>query len=549
MEFNRRQGLQGLLGVAAGGARTIAAGGALGTAATIQPAEAQTRAETLRQVMGGIINSLDPTTPGGTRENFGLAMSTYDRLASMGVKAGEGGPVFDMDNIHGELASRIDRSPDGLTFTFHIREGATWHDGTPVTVEDVKWSLDRMVSARSLAPPQVASGSLTSPDQFKIVGPRQVEVKLPRPDRLALANLCIPYALMINSKLAKQHATADDPWAMNWLKENTAGGGAYTVESNRPGQQVILRRNDAWKNGKDGALPFFRRVILQTVPEASTRASLVERGDADLSIDLAASDIPAIQSRGRVKIMSIPQTNAFQAIVFNTKAAPFDNVKVRQAFAAALPYEAMFQAAQFGRGRILFGAHWTETPDAAFPRTMPLNLDLDRAKALLTEAGHPNGFETTFSFANSMAAFAEPMAALIKESLAKIGVTVTVQKMPDAQISTMVVERRLPFFTDIGSAWLPSPDYFFRTYFTGAHRWNYSGFDNAELTGLVQAARFETDPAKYDAAVKRMINIAAEQVPMAMVWQANQDAVMAKDIQGYTYWFHRQADFRDLKRG
>ncbi|MBR0679900.1 ABC transporter substrate-binding protein [Roseomonas eburnea] len=541
MEFNRRQGLQGLLGVAAGGT--------LGAATAGREAAAQTRAETLRQVMGGVINSLDPTTPGGTRENFGLAMNIYDRLASFGRKPGEGGMTFDMDNIRGELAERIDRSPDGLTLTFHIRQGATWHDGTPVTAADVKWSLDRAVSARSLAPPQLSSGSLTSPEQFKVVGERQVEVKLPRPDRLALGNLCIPFAMMINSTLAKRHATADDPWAMNWLKENTAAGGAYIVETNRPGQQVVLRRNDAWKNGEGGTPPFFRRVILQTVPEASTRASLVERGDADLAIDLAASDVPAIESRGRVKVVSIPQTNAFQTIVFNTQMAPFDNPKVRQALAAALPYEAMFQAAQFGRGRILFGARWAEVPDAAFPRTMPLNLDIDRAKALLAEAGHPNGFATTFTFANSMTAFAEPMAALIKESLARIGVEVTVQKMPDAQISTMVVERRLPFFTDIGSAWLPAPDYFMRTYFTGTHRWNYSGWNNPEVAALTQTARFETDPAKYEAAVKRMINLVAENVPMAMVWQANQDAVMAKDISGYTYWFHRQADFRDLKRG
>lgn len=541
MKINRRQGLQGLIGVAAGGA--------IGATAGARDAAAQTRAETLRQVMGGIINSLDPTTPGSTREGFGLAMNVYDRLASFGVKPGEGGPVFDMNNIHGELAEKIERSADGTTFTFTIRDGAKWHDGTPVTTADVKWSLDRAVSARSLAPPQLSTGSLTKPEQFTIVGDRQVQVKVDRPDRLALGNLCIPYALMINSTLAKQHASGDDPWAMNWLKENTAAGGAYMVETNRPGQQVVLRRNDAWKNGKDGALPFFRRVIVQTVPEAATRANLVERGDADISIDLAASDIPAIEQRGKVKVDSFPQTNAFQAIVFNAQLAPFDNPKVRQAIAAALPYQAMFQAAQFGRGRILFGANWTEVPDSAFPRTMPLNLDLDRAKALLAEAGHPNGFETTFSFAASMTAFAEPMAALIKESLGRIGVQVTVQKMPDSQISTMVVERRLPFFTDIGAAWLPSPDYFFRIYFTGPQRWNFSGWNNPEIAALVQQARFETDPAKYDAAVMRMINLAAENVPMAMVWQSSHDAVMAKDISGYTYWFHRQVDYRDLKRG
>ena len=282
MTINRRQVLQGV-------------GGAALAAGAPRVAFAQSRAETLRYVTGNTINTLDTTMPGATRESFGLSMNVYDRLFSFGRKKLGENWVFDPAVIRGELAKGYEKSPDGLKITILLRPDATWHDGSPVTAEDVKWALDRAVSAKSLAPPQMSTGSITSPDQFRIVDAHTVEMTLPKPDRLALANLCVPYAIMINSKLAKQHATAEDPWAQEWMKTNTAASGAYIVESYKPGESLTLRRNEAWKGGADGQLPNFRRIILQTVPEPATRANLIERGDANLSIDLAASDIPTME--------------------------------------------------------------------------------------------------------------------------------------------------------------------------------------------------------------------------------------------------------------
>ena len=282
-------------------------------------ASAQSRAETLRYVTGNTINTLDTTMPGATRESFGLAMNVYDRLFTFGRKRLGDNWVFDPATIRGELAQGYAISDDKRTITITLRPDATWHDGMPVTAEDVKWSLDRMVSAKSLAPPQMQTGSLTSPDQFKITGPQTLTVTLERPDRLALANLCVCYAIMVNSKLARQHATADDPWAMEWMKTNTAASGAYIIESHKPGESTIIRRNEAWRGG---TAPFFRRVIIQTVPEPATRANLIQRGDADLSIDLAASDVQAMEQAGRAKIASIPQTNGFTHITMNTQTGP-----------------------------------------------------------------------------------------------------------------------------------------------------------------------------------------------------------------------------------
>ena len=513
------------------------------------PAAAQTRAETLRQVTGNSINTLDPTMPGSTREAFGLSMNVYDRLVTFERKAQGNGFVFNYDKIRGELAESFTVSPDGLKITFKLKKDAKFHDGKPVTADDVKWSLDRHVSSKSLAASQLATGSLTKPEQFKVIDPLTFEVTLDKPDRFALPNLATVYAVIFNSKLAQSKATAEDPWAQTWLKENTAASGAYTIETYKPGEQVAIRRNEDWKGGVDGKPAAFKRVIMQTVPEAATRASLIEKGDADISIDLSANDVLSLEAKAKLKLVSTPQFNAFTLIAFNTKMAPYDNVKVRRAIAAALPYDDMFKAAIFKRGAPLHNGTWSGTPETSiFPQPMPFKQDLAKAKALLTEAGFPNGFETTFSFNVGSAPISEPMAALIKEALAKIGVRVEIQKLPDAQISTLVSEKKLPFLVENSIAWLPSTDYFFRVFFNGPSRWNYSSWANAEIDELTKKAQFEQEPKAYDAQAKRMIALAAEEVPLILLWQPNQDALMAPAIEGYTYWFHRQVDFRDLSR-
>jgi peptide/nickel transport system substrate-binding protein len=520
-----------------------AASAALTLTAIAGAAQAQSREETLRVVTGGQVNTLDAGMQGITRDGFGLNWNIYDRLVSWDRKKFGDGYIYDFDHMKGELAESFTISDDGLTVTFKLRPDATFHDGSPVTAEDVKWSLDRAVSLKGPGA-QMATGSLKSPDQFKIIDAHTIQVTLDKPDRLAVPNLAVVFPVILNSKLAREHATAEDPWATEWLKENQASGGAYKVSTFKAGQQVVLERFDDWKSGP---LPYFKRIIVQTVPEASTRASLIERGDADLSIDLQASDVLALKDRGAVKVVSIPQVNAFQMIAFNTRMAPFD--KVRQAIAHALPFDDMFTAALYRRGAPLWGATWKDLPDTGkFPQRLPYSTNLDKAKALLAEAGFPDGFKTTFSFNVGSAATSEPIAALIKESLGKIGIDVTVEKVPDAQMGTLISEKKLPFFTESAIAWLPSADYFFRVFFQGETRWNYGSFVNQELAELTAKARYERDPAAYEAAAKRMVKIAADEVPVVMLWQPALDAVMAKNIDGFTYWFHRQTDYRSLTR-
>src|ERR1700728_5273820 len=239
--------------------------GALAALALVLAAEAvraQSRAETLRYVTGASVNTLDPNVPGSTRESFAVSLSTYDRLVSFGRKQLNGKWVFDLDKINGELAESFDVSPDGLKLTFHLRKDAKFQDGSPLPADDVKWSLDRAVTAPVLGKAQLLTGSMTSADQFKVIDPLTFEVTLPKPDKLALPNLATVYPIIINSKLAKEHATAEDPWATAWLKEHTAGSGAYVIESFKPGEQVIMKRNEAWNRGTPEKAASFKRVIV-----------------------------------------------------------------------------------------------------------------------------------------------------------------------------------------------------------------------------------------------------------------------------------------------
>src|SRR5579859_3474053 len=308
---------------------------ALALSLRAEPVSAQSRAETLRYVTGASVNTLDPNVPGSTREAFAVSLSTYDRLVSFGRKQLNGKWVFDLDKISGELAESYEVSPDGLKLTFHLRKDAKFQDGSPVTAEDVKWSLDRAVTAPVLGKAQLLTGSMTSADQFRVIDPLTFEVTLPKPDKLALPNLATVYPIIINSKLAKANATADDPWAIGWLKEHTAGSGAYMIESFKPGEQVIMKRNEAWNRGSPDKSAFFKRVIVQSVPEPATRANLVERGDADLTVDLQASDIQSLESKGTIKVISTPQYNSVTFVSMNNKTPPFDNINVRRAIAYA----------------------------------------------------------------------------------------------------------------------------------------------------------------------------------------------------------------------
>jgi peptide/nickel transport system substrate-binding protein len=539
MAMDRRGFLRESAVLAAGGALSLAGG---------RTVYAQTRADTLLLVQEGGPNNLDISQRGVNRPANGASWNVYDRLVTFADKRlADGGLTYDYSTLRGELAERFEVSADGRVLTFHLRRNAVFHDGAPVTANDVKWSFDRAVSLpNSASKGQFALGSMEDPGQFTVVDPYTFRITLPRADRYTLPNLATHYAFIVNAELARKNATAADPWAADWLKQNVAGGGAYKVESWQPGKQLVLGRHDGWKSG---ALPYFRRVILQEIPEAGNRRALVERADADVGQDLLAKDVVSIIDGKKLKVFSTPMANTLQFIALNCKMKPFDDVRVRRAIAYALPYDAILRGAASGRGAKLYGAASSKPTSTEWPQPSPYSTNVAQAKKLLAEAGYPQGFSTTFSYSSATASVDETVAILVQEALAEIGVKVTLDKIPGAQILGKLQAKEVPMYAYQTAALLNDTDYFFRVFYHGSNGpWNFGNFVNDEVTKLIDDARWEASAAKYDAMCRRMIEIAFEQVPLIPLWQPMLDFVAQPNLTGYKYWFHRQLDVRPLKR-
>jgi peptide/nickel transport system substrate-binding protein len=512
--------------------------------AVFSPLSAQSRSETLLIVSESGPNNLDVMGVGTNVPGYEASWNCYDRLLTHEMKTlADGSQYYERDKIKGELAEEFSVGPSSATFK--LRRNATFHDGAPVTAKDVKWSLDRAVTVGGFPTFQMSAGSLTKPEQFVIVDDYTFRIDFIRKDTLTIPDLAVIVPAIMNSELCKKNATATDPWALEFAKQNTAGGGAYKVTRWTPGTEVVFDRNDTWVCGP---MPKIKRIIWRIVPSAGNRRALLERGDADISFDLPNKDFAEIKSGGKLGVISTPYTNGIQYIGMNVTRPPFDNPKVRQAVAYAVPYQKIMDAVLFGLAKPMFGAAPDKATDAAWPQPHKFNTDTAKAKALLTEAGYPDGFETTISFDLGFAGVNEPLCVLLQESLAQIGVKTTINKVPGANWRTELNKKEMPLFTNIFSGWLNYPEYFFYWCYHGANSvFNTSSYQSKPMDALIEGARDAAaagDTATYDKDVKGFVDLAFTDIPRIPLYQPYINIAMQKNISGYQYWFHRRLDYR-----
>jgi len=510
-------------------------------------ADAQGRSETLLVVQELGPNSLDMQGVGSNQTVNGLSWNCYDRLLSYGSKTlADGTLSYDREKLAPELAESWEVAADGMSCSFKLRKDAKFHDGTPVTARDVKWSFDRAVKVGGFPTFQMSAGSLEKPEQFVVVDDSTFRIDYVRKDKLLLFNVAVVVPFIINSELAKKNATPEDPWALTWLKNNEAGGGAYKLDSWKPGTETILIRFDDWKSGP---LPKIKRIIMRDIPSAGTRRATLERGDADLSSGFAPRDFDQVIKEGKVKVSGVPIPNALWSLALNTAKPPFDNVKLRQALAWAMPYEQIQSSAFFGRAVPMYGGP-AEVAKPVWPQPFPYVTDLDKAKALMKEAGLESGFETTLSLDTGTATVGEPTIVLIQESLAKIGIKAGINKIPGANWRTTLNKKELPLALNRFSGWLDYPEYYFYWNLHGNNSiFNISSYQNKEMDALIDKARFTTDAAEYEATVKAFISLCMREVPVIPLNQPIHDVAMQKNISGYEFWFHREPDFRQFIKG
>ena len=525
----------------------LSAGAVFAAPAIITPAMAQARKETLVVLIENGPNSMDIHGVGTSFRSYVACWNIYDRLLTFGRKTLPNGvQSYDYSQIKGELAESYELAPDGMSCTFKLRKNATFHDGAPVTAEDVKWSLDRAVSVGGFPTFQMKAGSLEKPEQFVVVDDKTIRIDFLRKDKLTLPDLAVVVPAVFNSKLAKKHATEKDPWAMDWMKTNSAGGGAFKLVRWTPGQECVFERNEDWKCGP---LPPMKRVVLREVPSAGNRRALMERGDADISVDNPPKDTADIIKGGKYLVASAPIENSLKYVGMVVTQKPFDDVKVRQAITYAVPYQQIYDAAIFGRGIPMSGGPATAPADASWPQPFPYRTDLATAKALLAEAGYPDGFETTISIDLGDATVSEPEAVLLQQSLAQIGVKATIEKIPGSNFRSAMLQKNRPLHIASFGGWLNFPDYFFFWGYHGQNAvFNTMSYKNKDMDAFIDSARFEFDKAKYENDIKSFIKMAIDDAPRIPLYQQLLDVALQKDVKGYTYWFHRQLDFREIAK-
>ena len=526
-----------------------AAGGALAAPALWSPARAAaSRNETLLLVTENGPNNLDIQGVGTNRPGYEASWNCYDRLIANAIKTlPDGTRTYDRDKFDMELADDMKIADMSVTFT--LKKKAKFQDGTPVTAKDVKWSFDRAVTVGGFPAVQMKAGSLEKTEQFVVVDDHTFRVDFIHKDRLTIPDIAVIVPSIYNSELVKKHATSADPWGLDYTKSNTAGSGAYKVVSWKPGVEVVYERNDGWVGGK---LPELKRVIWRTIPSPGNRRALMERGDADVSFDLPSKDFAEMKHEGKVNIISTPISNGMYSVELNVKNPPFNNEKLRQALAYAMPYQKIMEAAMFGLAKPLFGGKSNDVTSIAWPQPTGYATDLAKAKALMKEAGVGDGVNTTISFDLGDGVTCQPIAELVQESLGQLGIQTTINKVPGSNWRSEMAKKSMPLMVNFFSGWLDYPEYFFFWCYSGQNAiFNTPSYQNKDMDTLIDGARQAAavgDDAAYAKDVEGFISKAYTEVPRIPLFQPYLSVAVQKNISGYAYWFHRQLDYRLLSK-
>ena len=189
-----------------------------------------------------------------------------------------------------------------------------------------------------------------------------------------------------DSEELKKHATADDPWAREWATKNPQSGGAYNVVDYKAGQEIVPRSEPVFPLDA----PRVKRVKLQVIPAPANRRLLLEKGEIDIALGLSRRDIDDLRSTSGIEVISSP-SNEFVFMPMAMGTAPFDNPLVRQAMAHVVPYDAIIANVYNGNARRSTSPVPLDMPGHS-AAGYPFDFDIDKAKALLAEAGMADGF-------------------------------------------------------------------------------------------------------------------------------------------------------------
>ena len=509
---------------------------------------AQANKRTLRIAVADDVATMDPTFGQSGATNLFLK-NTYLQPIQYAIPAGSYESInADTTNFEGNSVGSWEVTNNGRNVLLTIRKGMTFPTtGNPVTADDFWWTLERALGTK--AGPAWVWGNIgiKSMDQVKRVDEWTIELVNTRPSAIQFPLMRDQTLGLLDSKEVKSHATDDDPWALKWMSRNYAGNGAYVLDTWEPGTRIVLKANPSFFADQ----PYFNRVEFLVIPESSNRLAMLSTGDVDIAFALSAAELSRAEKARGVKVLSIPDRQKLNVGLNVRKGAKFDNVKLRQALAYAVPYD-----------DIVYGVLKDRAAKSAGPMSVNsrffglYNLadmpsyytDLDKAKELLKESGHGSGFSFELITAKGVP-HVEQSAASLKSSFAKIGVDMTITPVSQAKMAEKNGQGTYDaFMRDWLTDYVDDPYYHFFLWWGTGVVINWTGYSNTQVDKWYQSTASIVDDNQrrtpYRNAIRQLIK------DSAMLWLADGDYTLAvrKDIGGITLHPDTLLYLRPLKR-
>lgn len=439
-------------------------------------------------------------------------------------------PPSSADKFTPVLAESWSSSTDGLTWTFKLRSGVTFHDGEPLTADAVKQSIEAAAARGG------ASFIWAALDTITAVEPLTVEMRLKyaAPMDLVASSL---YGAWIVSPKALAAEAADDTY---FEKGIDGGTGPYTIESYTADKEVLLAKYDGYWGGWSDT-NHYDKVLISITPEAAVQQQMLDGGQVDLALSLPLENVASYKDNPDYTFIDDPSFFNYVGF-FNTARKPLDNVLVRQALSYAIPYADIITVGAQGYGTQSRGP----VPAGVFPWSADVpqyTQDLTKAKDLLTQAGYPNGgFKLNLTYAAENQNEAR-FAPLIKEAYAKLGVDVTITpiafnqqweqaKGDPAGRQDMFLLLYWPTYSDAGSDNLWSMFHSSDTPFFNLSYWKNTQFDTLvdDAIGLTATQRDQAQ-AKYTEAMKLLV----DQAPGLFFYDTQFVTAVPKRVAGFEY--------------
>ncbi len=481
-------------------------------------------------IMGHVsdIGTLDPGKAYDSR-SYKMIFNIYETLVTYKRTIDSKGNVTYTDGYAPLLAESWEKSPDGMTWTFRLRKGIKFHDGTPFNAQAVKFSLDRVMVMKQ-GPEWYLTQCLEPNKSIEVVDDYTVKFHLTKPTATFLAVMTQTVSSIVSPTAVNSHGGVQPGKLNEWMANNAVGTGPFKLKKRTPSEQIILEANpDYW-----GSKPHIKTVIFKIIKEASNLVMLLKAGEIDMIMrGLTYKDYAELEKTPGIKLYKKETWPEVRFSPCSFKIPPMDNRKLRQAMNYAVDQKTLIEKVCYNYAVPLI----SPVPQGMWSHDSslwPYEYNPQKAKELLKEAGYPDGFSTEMGYPEADAERRE-VAMIVQSNLQDIGIKVKLSGYSWPTYLDKYWNGTLPMLM---AKWapLPDPEFLLRAMFHSKNQGkggNTCFYSNSKVDELLDAAALEVDNEKRKAEYVELQKLLLGDAPWIFLYSPMRLIAMRDNIMGY----------------